>query len=318
MTGVLISSAGRRVALVEAFRESAAALGIPLRLIATDLAPDLSAACQVADAAHAVPPANDPRFVEATLALCRDEGIDLLVPTIDPELTPLAAAGDRFAAIGTRVLAHAPLVTIARDKLATSRWLDGLGVPVPITQTPDVVRDLPGSMRWPAIVKPRAGSASRGLLRVGNIADLPRAFDEPMVVQELLGGDEWTVNVFVTQGGRLGAVAPHRRITVRAGEVEKGVLAHHPALRRAAEAIAGALPGFSGVFCFQAMCDGASFGVFEINARFGGGYPLAHRGGARFTRWLLEEACGAASTVADDWQAGTTMLRYDAAVFTAA
>ena len=55
--------------------------------------------------------------------------------------------------------------------------------------------------------------------------------------------------------------------------------------------------------------------VFEINARFGGGFPLTHRAGARFTRWLLEEAAGLLSTAHNDWQEGVTMLRYDAAVF---
>jgi carbamoyl-phosphate synthase large subunit len=55
--------------------------------------------------------------------------------------------------------------------------------------------------------------------------------------------------------------------------------------------------------------------VFEINARFGGGYPLAHHAGATFARWLLEEAVGLEPTCHNDWRDGVRMLRYDAALF---
>jgi len=55
--------------------------------------------------------------------------------------------------------------------------------------------------------------------------------------------------------------------------------------------------------------------VFEINARFGGGYPLAHRAGAKFTKWLLEEVIGAPCTAKDSWDEGLLLLRYDSEVF---
>jgi carbamoyl-phosphate synthase large subunit len=57
--------------------------------------------------------------------------------------------------------------------------------------------------------------------------------------------------------------------------------------------------------------------VHEINARFGGGYPLADHAGASFARWLLEEATEGGRTVsaADDWREGVVMIRYDEAVY---
>lgn len=69
--------------------------------------------------------------------------------------------------------------------------------------------------------------------------------------------------------------------------------------------------------CFQVI-DDAQRGpqVIEINARFGGGYPLAHEAGAHFADWLLQEQAGMALQANDDWREGVTMLRYDDAVFT--
>jgi carbamoyl-phosphate synthase large subunit len=63
--------------------------------------------------------------------------------------------------------------------------------------------------------------------------------------------------------------------------------------------------------------DAGTPAVFEINARFGGGYPLAHRAGAQFAQWLLEEASGRRLSAHNDWQGGVVMLRYDQAVFRA-
>ena len=68
--------------------------------------------------------------------------------------------------------------------------------------------------------------------------------------------------------------------------------------------------------CFQAIIDGdGRAAVFEINARFGGGYPLAHRAGATFARWLIEQRLDLPRTMGDDWEDNVVMLRFDDAVF---
>src|SRR3546814_1211759 len=109
--------------------------------------------------------------------------------------------------------------------------------------------------------------------------------------------------MFFDRSGGLRAAIPHERVQVRAGEVEKGITRRVPRLEALARRIAAILPAPSGALCFQAIVapDGEA-SVFEINARFGGGYPLAHRAGAPFTRWLMEEALGFPSSADDDWR----------------
>jgi carbamoyl-phosphate synthase large subunit len=87
-------------------------------------------------------------------------------------------------------------------------------------------------------------------------------------------------------------------------------------LLKLAEGVAAALPGAQGVLCFQAI-DDARRGplVFEINARFGGGYPLADHAGGRFAESLLALVAGREEVASPDWRTDVTMLRYDAAVF---
>ena len=137
-----------------------------------------------------------------------------------------------------------------------------------------------------------------------------------MILQQLLVGPEYTVNMFIDEAGVLRSAVGHKRLRVRAGEVEKGRTERDPMLRGLAERIASALPQARGVLCFQLIVDRRSGPrVFEINARFGGGYPLAHFAGAEYARWLLEEVVGLPSTAHDTWRSGALMLRYDAATF---
>lgn len=320
MTGgatLLLLSAGRRAGLLECFRAAAEELGLRLRVVACDLEPDLSAACRLADEAHRLPRCDDPGYADAVLDIAERAGATLVVPTIDPELPPLAEAAPRFAAMGVRLhVSDVDTVATARDKAATMRRLAAAGIPTPWTAELDAVRAKPASAPWPLLLKPAGGSAGRGVSVVVDPSGLPATDAEPMIAQARLEGPEYTVNMFVDAQGRVRAAIPHRRIRVRAGEVEKGRTERRDDLAEFAHMIAAALPGARGALCFQAIDDRRTGpGVFEINARFGGGYPLADRAGGRFARWLLEEALGLPSTARDDWRADVTMLRYDAAVF---
>lgn len=316
-TGVLICSAGRRVGLLEAFRAAGEWLGLELRIVACDLDPRMSAACALADAAHPVPRATEPGYAEAVLDIVEHEEIDLVVPTIDPELLPLSLAVGKIAVAGASVHVSPPeVIEIVRDKGRTAHVLGAAGVPVPATRDEITVREDPDGLRWPVIGKPSGGSASRGIALFERVADIPECFDEPMIFQDRLEGPEYTINLFVDENSQLQAVVPHRRLQIRAGEVEKGRTERRDDLHAIAEGVVCALPALRGVACFQVIDDAVQGPrVFEINARFGGGYPIADRAGAPFARWLLEETAGLRRTAGNDWRVGVEMLRYDAAFF---
>lgn len=315
---MLLSSAGRRVGLLRSFRSSAAMLGVELEMFACDLRPEWSSACMAADYAFAVPPATSPDFVEAMLGYCERHSIGLVVPTIDTELIQYSHARDRFEAIGTTIsIGSADLVEMARDKLATAHFLSAANVPSPRTTSVEDLLAGDDVWSWPLLAKPRHGSSSRGIHVVHDRDDVMRlCLGEPYIVQEMLRGREFTVNLFFDDEGRLGCVVPHERLQVRAGEVEKGVTVRDSVLCGIARAFAAALPQPFGAMCFQAiMGDDGRISVFEINARFGGGYPLAHQAGANFAAWLIEQKLGLPRSISDDWRSGVVMLRFDDAVF---
>jgi len=328
---VLISSAGRRVELVRIFRRAVAELTPGGRVLAIDSS-WYSGALHEADEAFVVPRLTDPDFVPQLLELCERNTVDVIVPTTDREWPVWSEATHRFAAIGTTVAVSAPeVLAIASDKQRTHDWLTANGFPTVQQTRPAAALSDPAGWPLPLIAKPRFGSASEGVGLVSTTTELERlvARDEAatplldgrpgdMVIQTLARGDEHTIDVLVDRWGQCVCAVPRRRLEIRAGEVSKAVTVRSEALIGLAFDLAKALPGAYGVLNFQvfAVESTGELAVIEINPRFGGGFPLAHRAGADFARWLLEDIRNLESTAsADGWRDGLVMLRYDAAVF---
>jgi carbamoyl-phosphate synthase large subunit len=316
VVGILVTSAGRRGALIDLLRRALAEAGEEGRVLAADASP-LSAAYHLADEGFLLPRHDDPGHVDALLDLCIRQGVRLVIPAHDGELPLLAAARERFAAEGVTLSVSGPAtVTIARDKVRTHAFCLEHDLPTVRQAAREVVLAGSDAWRWPLISKPRCGSASVGVHRVESPDELARLPGDDLVVQEILPGVEHTIDVLVLAGGRVVCPVPRRRLEVRAGEVSKGVTVHDAALEALAARVAGSLPDPYGALNVQVFVDedGRSR-VVEINARYGGGFPLAFEAGAHYPTWQVQELCGRAPTIAGHWQEGLVMLRYDEAVF---
>lgn len=208
-------------------------------------------------------------------------------------------------------------VAICRDKRRTAEVLGSGGLPVPRTWSGKNFDPRQPTIRWPLICRPASSSSSVGVRTLNSIEEVrlnPPA--ESDVVQEKIEGREITVNVFYGRDGKVLYAIPHERIVTRSGEVSKGVTIRHPGAMGAAARMAELFSSLWGPICFQAIvqADG-SLSIFEINARFGGGYPLAHAAGARGTHYLLLDALGRPLRSIENYATGLVMLRYDQSIF---
>ncbi|MDX6286392.1 MAG: carbamoyl-phosphate synthase large subunit [Frankiales bacterium] len=318
-SAVLLSSAGRRVALMRCFRSAAADIGIDARILACDVT-RLAPAMHTADDTFVVPRADDPAFIDAVLQECVSRDVRLVIPTIDPELPIYAAHADRFREAGTTIAVSSPeTVAIGADKRKTHTFLTAHDIPTVRQADASAVLDAPGDWTFPVMVKPALGSAGIGVQSVASAEELAIIKpDKDLLVQERASGFEVTVDVFVDPAGIPRCAVPRQRLEVRAGEVSKAITVRRVDVVDLVTRLCTLLPGAFGALNVQVFVDDdeGQLRVIEINPRFGGGYPLTDAAGAHYARWLLQIAHGIEPDIdARNWRDGFVMLRYDDAVF---
>lgn len=317
---ILISSAGRRVVLLKSFRNALREFGTKGKVYAVDMS-FLSSAFHEADNAWIVPECKSPLFISEVLNICKREQIELIVPTIDTELMIYSQNREKFKEAGTMVAVSSPeTIRITQDKVNTNQWLTKKGFPTVKQYKPEHLDDIIQELEFPVIIKPRFGSAAIGVHEVSDaelLRYLWKSIDEP-IIQEKAKGEEHTINVFVNSNGSCICQVPYKRIEIRSGEVSKGITVKSNELMNITKNIAESLPGAFGAMCMQCFWDKENniIKVIEINARFGGGYPLPLQAGANFSLWLLQEISGVkVSQPYNQWEDDLAILRYDDAIF---
>jgi carbamoyl-phosphate synthase large subunit len=312
---VLITAGSRRVPLVQAFKQALLALGVPGRVVVTDVNP-LSPAVQVGDRAYRVPLAHDSEYLPELLKICEAEYIGLAVPTIDDEVELFGAAREKFAALGTLAACSSEqTAALCNDKYATWRRLAEAGIPAARTYLP---KDLAASKPpFPLFIKPRIGRGAIGAYRIRDKRELEffvRYVDHP-VIQEYLDSPEYTIDVLCDLHGRPIHIVPRERVVIRAGVMDRGRTVKWPALIELAEQICRAIP-FIGAFNIQCRLREGWPAIFEINPRFSGGIPLTIAAGADFPKLLIKLAMGVEVPPAiGDFKEGTWMTSYETSFF---
>jgi carbamoyl-phosphate synthase large subunit len=323
---IVIGSAGRRLYLIDWFRDAFLALGLSGRVAVTESDPTSSSA-SYGDIARRLPRYEDPAYGPALLDLVEELRPKLFISVNDYELMHLHVRTD----LAEQLRRRGVLVPgIARewqlgvaDKLLMSRLLEDIGVPTPRTVT-GADREGIGRLIAEAdelVIKHRFGSGSSGLALVKStgvdeavaaaVRSAPRSSGEPataedVIVQKRLLGVEYGVDFVgsLRTPGTLDAVLARRKLRMRAGETDKAVTVAPGPFLRSAELIAQA-SGLSGLIDVDVFLDeDEPPTVIDVNPRFGGGYPFVHLAGADVPRHYLAQAF----SVPDDerWQSYTT------------
>jgi len=316
--GVLFTCIGRRVSLLESFRQAAKQLKINAAFFGTDTT-DLSSALQLCDEGFLVKPTTHPGYIKQLLSIVKANKVKLLVPTVDLDLKVLARNKPKFASMGCRVLVSTPqVVDICQDKRKTYQFLANNGFDTALTMS---VRSALSKKRlnWPCFLKPWDGYAGRGNAVVNNRTELlfyakriPNA-----ICQEFIEGTEYSCDVYIDFGMKVRCVVPRKRIEIRAGEVSKGQVVKNPRIMSNAAKLVETLGAGPGVITLQLfLTDDDRVKFIEINPRFGGGAPLSIKAGANFPKWILQELSGKKPNIrSDGFEDDLIMLRYDSEVW---
>jgi carbamoyl-phosphate synthase large subunit len=299
---VLLTGVGKRYDIVSAFVQHTT-------VIAADPNP-LAPAQYAAHHRVAVPRIDDPGYVPALAELCRHHGVGAVVPLTDLDLEVLAHA--RQDALLPAFVPDPEIARATFDKYEAHQLLERLGLPSPPTV-------LPGEpiAAFPVMVKPRQGSGARSIHRADDAeaaAFFARYIHEPAMVQRLMDGPEFSIDLLSDLDGRCLNAIPRTMIESRGGESIKGTVIADPELidlgRRVVEAL-----GVRGPCTVQVFRDREiGLGITDVNTRFGGAFPApmyAALPGRSYPELIVRMAAGdPVEPHVGEFRSGVTFTRY--------
>ena len=313
---ILISSAGKRVALTKYFKETLNRFFPEAKVFITDLNPEMAPVSHVCDGSFKVPRVTAPEYPGVLLKICEENEIGMIIATIDTELLLLADLKEEFLKRGICVMvSDKTFITICRDKRNTGAFFGAHGVRVP--KETDKYHPT-----FPLFAKPYDGSSSINLHYIKTADELTQEIlnDPKMLFMENIDKSiykEYTVDIYYGKDNKVKCVVPRERIEIRAGEINKGRTAKNEIVDFIKDKF-GYIEGCVGCICMQLFFRSETKDIIgiEINPRFGGGYPLTYACGGNYPELLIREYfLGEKVEYFDDWKDGMLMLRYDDAIF---
>jgi carbamoyl-phosphate synthase large subunit len=255
---VLLTGVGKRYDIVSAFAEHAF-------VVAADPSP-LAPARYAAHVRVAPPRIDDPGFVPFLEDVVAHYGVRAVVPLTDLDIEVLSRAPGLPAFVPDPDVCRATY-----DKYETHELLLRHGLPSPPTVLPG--EEPPA---YPVMVKPRRGSGARSIHPAADREQMEffvRYVDEPVMVQRLMGGPEFSIDILCDLDGRCLNAIPRTMIESRGGESIKGTVIDDRELIELGRAVGEALP-VRGPCTVQAFRDPEiGLGITDVNTRFGGAFP---------------------------------------------
>jgi carbamoyl-phosphate synthase large subunit len=292
-----------RVDIVTAFARAGATT------VAVDIDP-LAPTLHHADRYALVPRVDDPAYVPALAELVQEHDVRLIVSMSDVDHLVLARARTELEP-AVVLLPDADVVERIADKYLAHLFFEEKGIATPPTWLPE---EVPADPPFPLLVKARGGYGARHIYRAEDPDELEfylRRTPVSSMVQTCCAGEEFSIDVMCDLDTRCLNAIPRTMIESRGGESIKGVTIKDPLLiehgRNVAEAVG--LKGPATIQCFRED-DGAQQ-VTDINARFGGAFPLPLAAGSRYPELALALANGERPEPrVGDFREGIVMTRF--------
>ncbi len=269
------------------------------RIVALEVDP-LSVGAPLVDACILVPPYAELDSPELLLRICRDEGVDQVLPTVHEGLPLWAAHRETFRREGVEVVISPPeTVAIFHDKWRTYEFFRDCGVPTPETSLDHLYE----------LVKPRVGRGGQGLRRTRPGTESL----EGCISQRFVRGREVSVDVLCDRAGRAVYSVQRERLAVESGLAVRARVIFDERIDRGVERIVSSAR-FLGIVNIQCFVEEEGVVFTEVNPRIPGGLSLSL---AATENWFarLRRALDGAPFEPVAPKLGLTMLRHWSDVF---
>ncbi len=284
-TNVLITSISKKIPLINAVRKGVSKVSPDIKIHGGDFSEDCLGRHFV-DTFWKMPKiyALTPH---ALIEYCKTNNIGLIIPTRDGELEYFAELKERLRKAGVEVMISSKeSVTNCLDKLAFSTIEDIKSI---ATAT-----DINALDADAYVVKERYGAGALSIgVNLGKEAAIEHSLSlENPIFQPFVGGNEVSVDAYITSRGEVKGLVMRRRDLVVSGESQVTSTFSDDKLERIFKDIVDTLK-LTGHIILQAFVDeNEDVHVIECNPRFGGASTLSLQAGLDSFYWAYLEAQG--------------------------
>lgn len=317
---LLILSPGRRVEIVEYFKETFHAAG--RKVYTLDMSP-YAPALYSGDEFFRIDKDFDhlDRYINYILGICKEKNISVILTLIDPELVLLSDYKELFESNGIKlILCDLTFIKQTFDKFGFyNTYKDIIKLVDTVGSYDDAVARLEsGEWSFPLFAKLRDGSASIGIKKISNYADFEGIKEEKKYIyQPFIDGSEYGIDAYFDMiTGELVSVFMKKKIAMRAGETDKAISVKSEKVLNEVKKLTS-IKGLYGPIDVDVFVskNGEVF-INEINPRFGGGHPHAYGCGVNFMQLILNNLEGKKNDPSfNNYKEGIMMLKYNGLLF---
>ena len=317
---LLILSPGRRVEIVEYFKETFHAAG--RKVYTLDMSPYAPALYSGDEYFRIDKDFNHlDRYINQILKICKEKNVSVILTLIDPELVLLSDYKEKFEAQGIKlILSDINFIKQTFDKFGFyNSYKDTIKLVETVGPYEDAIEKInSGEWIYPLFAKMRDGSASVGIKKIVVSSDFEGVKENnKYIYQPFIDGTEYGVDVYFDLiSGELVSVFMKKKIAMRAGETDKAVSVKSEKVLDEIKKLKN-IKGLYGPIDVDVFVtnDGEVF-INEINPRFGGGHPHAYGCGVNFMKLILNNLEGRTNEpVFNNYKEGVMMLKYNGLLF---
>lgn len=229
-------------------------------------------------------------YICKLLNICCSHDIDLVIPLMDYELEVLSKHRDAFARESIVVAcSDFNFIKSCLTKSSYKTVFSNLSSYFPKLwmEKEKVISNKPMF-----IMKPDSGSGSVGLKTLNTSASQLESVPDGMVVQELVAGQEYGMDIFNDLNGEFLHSCCRKKLAMRAGETDRAEVIYDELFWHLAQKLSAEFKHVGNLDLDFIQTESGDIYIIDLNPRFGGGYPFTHMAGFDYLKGLIKLSQG--------------------------
>jgi len=298
MNNILILSSSGKVNLVKSFKKHAYKYGS--KIFTADMRDDAFTS-YFSDEHFILPRDDDKGYFKSLLSLCIENEVGLIIPTRDMEIKNIATFRSVLKRNKITLLAPSSrTISTCLDKGKFCSFCKNSDIGYPETYSYS-------NIKFPCFAKEKFGSGSRNVKIIKSEEEMVENYED-YIFQEIVEWDEYSIDFFCNNKGKVLSLDIRKRSIVTDGESSKTEIEANEVIRKEILKITNKM-AFFGHNVAQCFYRDGEVKMIEINTRFGGASGISLNKENNSVENLVNFVNGATMLPSKDLDDGLVMIK---------